>query len=700
MQLAGWRASVAWTLLLAPCGGAATTSCPRADALDAAVERLAIAPDDPAALASMARRVMDPHLARARIEAGLARHPGDPTLLLSLGIAARREGDLDRARSALVRAQEDPMIAPDALDQLATVEAAAGDARGALRAARSAYAGRPTDPRLAWRLAVFADRAGEARVAFAAAVRAVRRDPRSLRARRTAVALAVRHGSPRALAHLSRVMEDVGDAAACARLTEARGDTRGAFEWYRQAGYAEPWVARRMRGLALAVGDGRTAWQAFASPTGEAALLDEANTLASAFVALRRRLVAGAGSWRSLEGVDALLAVGWIGEAQRLARGLEVAGVDGARERAEGAARLAGVVAALDEMVGAIEREPGVTIDTVAARTAAIVGGLGRPVTPHVARLGPLAAWFGPGDVTTAEGDDPLATRAIVWHAGRAPDGWTVLRAQGLVHLRAGIPGDPGAASTFWLIDRANDEPAIDGGQESLEGVTTPGGDVFLDADAASVIWSDVAGGPGAPVDEARAAATEAERLDVGEPLCVSRRVLTRAAREEAGVRMYTPDGLGPVFASILEHERGHLTDHRAVQPPWRHPLRAAALAARAWWSGLGLAAEFERRAELRALANSPAPLTALGLTLRGLDGEPWDDPHRRAYRAVVRGLVEAISREGPARYGLDPDRNLLQQLDRLSGTAVHALAAGMLSAEGLDPGRPPGPVAHGGLAD
>src|SRR5262249_11173885 len=157
----------------------------------------------------------------------------------------------------------------------------------------------------------------------------------------------------------------------------AGGDSRGAVAHFRTIEHPDAWVQRRLRGLALAVGDGRASWEAFASIPGELALLDGDNALAAPFGRLRTLLLGGTRSWRSLDGVSALVDAGWIIEAQRLARGLEMAGDAAAHEQAERAGRFGAALAALDALAAEPEALHDVTVDTLALRTAAIVSAIG-----------------------------------------------------------------------------------------------------------------------------------------------------------------------------------------------------------------------------------------------------------------------------------------------------------------------------------
>src|SRR5262249_60208549 len=102
-----------------------------------------------------ARLVRNPRGALARLAEGAMRPPESADLALALAAATRRAGDTEAARGALGRARALATKAWEPLDELATLEASAGDDRAALRAARAARARRPGDPRPPLRLAGF-----------------------------------------------------------------------------------------------------------------------------------------------------------------------------------------------------------------------------------------------------------------------------------------------------------------------------------------------------------------------------------------------------------------------------------------------------------------------------------------------------------------------------------------------------------------
>lgn len=136
-------------------------------------------------------------------------------------------------------------------------------------------------------------------------------------------------------------------------------------------------------------------------------------------------------------------------------------------------------------------------------------------------------------------------------------------------------------------------------------------------------------------------------------------------------------------------HEEGHLCDRRQLLPISEHPLRVAALVARAGFGAQRIAERLEYRAQLVALCVAPDPRLAWVdvLSAGEVDG-PGITAHGEAYRRLLVDLIETLDRDWerrPAKYPeLDRGHVLVHQLHRLPAETLRAVAKRLADREGL----------------
>ncbi len=182
--------------------------------------------------------------------------------------------------------------------------------------------------------------------------------------------------------------------------------------------------------------------------------------------------------------------------------------------------------------------------------------------------------------------------------------------------------------------------------------------------------------------EPAEPARTTADRVRIGHTFCLEEKLYLRAyaaylerrsasvSREEALAEDWR------LYLSVVEsHELGHLRDVSRFLPILAHPIRALLLLVGSGFSGARLEAMLEENAELTALASSESAYTSLGTTVSFLPFEDSGFPHSVAYARLLRDLVGEIARN-PDRYAsIEPSRNILQQLHRLSEDELRAAA-------------------------
>ncbi len=176
-------------------------------------------------------------------------------------------------------------------------------------------------------------------------------------------------------------------------------------------------------------------------------------------------------------------------------------------------------------------------------------------------------------------------------------------------------------------------------------------------------------------------------RLAIDEPGEVATKLELRAladwrARDPASDRAVL---LAESLDAVLQHETGHLEDAQRFLP----------LSSKIWSQlptlfSLGFSARrieewLEMRAECCALVRARNPYLVLAECTSQLSGHTTLTPHGDGYRELLDRLVKEIDESLAAYPGLDPTRNLLQQLDRLTSDEVRELARRVLADLGIE---------------
>jgi len=167
-------------------------------------------------------------------------------------------------------------------------------------------------------------------------------------------------------------------------------------------------------------------------------------------------------------------------------------------------------------------------------------------------------------------------------------------------------------------------------------------------------------------------------RLDLSEPLDVARWI-DDAVRAQAG-----PDYDALLLDALAQHEQQHILDFREFNAAGAGGKLALLLSV-----GLlpaNVRAEVERRAQLHALRTAREPRLALAHAVAHLpvEGADRDEAHAAGYAALAEEFVRRLDAADwpdartPHELGLDPDRNLLQQLHLLDAATVRAIALAM----------------------
>jgi hypothetical protein len=173
-------------------------------------------------------------------------------------------------------------------------------------------------------------------------------------------------------------------------------------------------------------------------------------------------------------------------------------------------------------------------------------------------------------------------------------------------------------------------------------------------------------------------AAGREQRRDLSEPLDVARWI-DEAVRQQSGVRYAEL-----LLDALRQHEQQHILDFRrftALGPGGKLALLLS--------GGLlpgAVQAEIERRAQLHALRTAADPRLALAHAVSHLpvEGEARGEPHAAGYAELVTEFVRRLddgdwtASRSVSELGLDPRRNLLQQLHLLDAGTVRAIALAM----------------------
>jgi hypothetical protein len=143
-------------------------------------------------------------------------------------------------------------------------------------------------------------------------------------------------------------------------------------------------------------------------------------------------------------------------------------------------------------------------------------------------------------------------------------------------------------------------------------------------------------------------------------------------------------DGLEVRRAMIARHEEGHLLDAARYLPISAHLWEGLRLVAGAGFSPERIQGRLEGDAQLVSLATAPQPRAALFTLVATGHRRDASPPHSRGYHEVLREMVEIIAERPDDFREIDPEANVLQQLDRLTEEQLRDLARILLARRGL----------------
>ena len=135
------------------------------------------------------------------------------------------------------------------------------------------------------------------------------------------------------------------------------------------------------------------------------------------------------------------------------------------------------------------------------------------------------------------------------------------------------------------------------------------------------------------------------------------------------------------VAEEVRIHEEAHLVDAALHLPIGDHLFRNLGLAISSGFSPQNVLAFFERNAQLTAIADGPAPRSALATCCATLGGR---GPHAQGYAEIIEGMVRAIAKAPQDYPEIDTERVIVQQLHRLPAAKVRALAKQLMQRWGV----------------
>jgi hypothetical protein len=148
-----------------------------------------------------------------------------------------------------------------------------------------------------------------------------------------------------------------------------------------------------------------------------------------------------------------------------------------------------------------------------------------------------------------------------------------------------------------------------------------------------------------------------------------------------------------PSFSEMLEdvasHEQGHLVDRELHLPMSAHPLRVMRLLGRAAFDAGAILERLEYRAQIVALCTAADPRTILADSLAMVESAPpTAQAHARGYATMLVDLLGLLDQRVQAEPGewlmIDPERVLVQQLERLTGEEVRSLGHALARRAGI----------------
>jgi Flp pilus assembly protein TadD len=134
----------------------------------------------------------------------------------------------------------------------------------------------------------------------------------------------------------------------------------------------------------------------------------------------------------------------------------------------------------------------------------------------------------------------------------------------------------------------------------------------------------------------------------------------------------------------IARHEEGHLLDAARYLPIGSHLWAGLRLVAGLGFSAKRVQGRLEGDAQLVALAAARHPHAALYALIASGHRRDSAPPHSLGYHIVLREMVHEIATHAAAHPAIDPEANILQQLDRLTGPEIRRLARTLLERRGL----------------
>lgn len=160
------------------------------------------------------------------------------------------------------------------------------------------------------------------------------------------------------------------------------------------------------------------------------------------------------------------------------------------------------------------------------------------------------------------------------------------------------------------------------------------------------------------------------DREDLLDPVGVPWRLVAQEESGEGALRL-------AVLDIVRRHEHSHLLDFFRHLPAETKPLRNLALLFDAGFSPLHVEGEFERRAELGALALSQETGLLLAHIARFLEVNPGGSPHGIGFRRLALDLMEELQRSGAA-----PEAVAVRNWHRLEPGEVRRAAHRLLQRE------------------
>ncbi len=662
--------------------------------------RLERSPNDPAAHYLYGRLFNDPEPKRAHFRRALELDPAFPWALHGLGTLALEDGDLATARTLLSAAlQAEPRLA-DTWIAAITLEQASGDTQRALELASlfaAVHGSRPDGPLL---MAELASQVGDHERAIEASIEALRRQPdselaqRSVRRRLSTAdpvtwrrALdASRPGlrpdpAPEVLTSLGHYHALLGHSwRAIRRFREA------------QAAGARPTdILPAVRRLSFELGDyqgGYAAWKRTVPPS---LLRAPENRLRPVFENLERAAEAAMGQGEVAlnarrELAAALETVGWLDEARHVWG--QIAATTNDREAENALDRLERRVAFEDGLSRLFKDIYAGRRPDLAASLFAVIEELRSLSLATVGRdvVGdpPIQSYFLIGDILDPDGAglmQYLREGNRFFLLGQESGGAVQATLMSIVSHRERVTLERGG--TPLQFDEIVCESQAFGGVAEAAGAEYAGatfeGFYYVQLDSVRRTAHEMLRGARLPADlapiEPRTAVGSEERRSTWEPLGVMARMALSMGWHDRPAEEAWSEALELVFDGVAVHEQGHLVDVAYFLPITSNLWRGLGLLTSEGFSAGGIRATLEGRAQRVALAESASPRLALAHALGYLPNRDAAPPHSDGFSRLLDAFLEEVDARRDELSALDPNANLLQQLDRLDDESIRRIA-------------------------